>query len=148
MATIEGGGEGDLSAVAVVRGVELRWIGGGAAGGLVVARSVDCRWIGGGEVEGFGGRVAVVVKWGLDEWQWRSNCHIVGGDINASTLSSFVTHRAFSCRRASSRCSVIGLNVNVFGGLDALSSLFVVPPRLLPLLHCHQHHRQHCCHRS
>ncbi len=33
---VEGGGEGDLSAVAVVRAVELRWIGGGAVGGLVV----------------------------------------------------------------------------------------------------------------
>ena len=29
---------------------------------------VDWWWIGGGEVEGVGGRVAVVVKWGLDEW--------------------------------------------------------------------------------
>ncbi len=33
---IEGGGEGDLSAVAVARAVELRWIGGGAVGGLAV----------------------------------------------------------------------------------------------------------------
>ncbi len=32
----EGGGEGDLSAMAVARGVELRWIGGGAVGGLAV----------------------------------------------------------------------------------------------------------------
>ncbi len=30
----EGGGEGDLSAVEVARGVELRWIGGGAVSGL------------------------------------------------------------------------------------------------------------------
>ncbi len=33
---IEGGGEGNLSAVAVARAVELRWIGGGAVGGLAV----------------------------------------------------------------------------------------------------------------
>jgi hypothetical protein len=33
---VEGGGKGDLSAVAVARAVELRWIGGGAVGGLAV----------------------------------------------------------------------------------------------------------------
>jgi hypothetical protein len=33
---IEGGGEGNLSAVAVARAVELRWIGGGAVGRLAV----------------------------------------------------------------------------------------------------------------
>jgi hypothetical protein len=32
----EGGGEGDLSAVAVARAVESRWIGGGAVNGLAV----------------------------------------------------------------------------------------------------------------
>ncbi len=32
----EGSGEGDLSAVAVTRGVELQWIGCGAVGGLAV----------------------------------------------------------------------------------------------------------------
>jgi hypothetical protein len=32
----EGGGEGNLSAVAVARAVELRWIGGGGVSGLVV----------------------------------------------------------------------------------------------------------------
>ncbi len=48
----EGGGEGDLSAVAVARA----W----SCSGLVVARSMDLWWIGGGEVEGVGGRVAVV----------------------------------------------------------------------------------------
>ena len=32
----EGGGEGDLSAVAVARAVELWWIGGGAVSGLAV----------------------------------------------------------------------------------------------------------------
>ncbi len=31
-----GGGKGNLSAVAVVRAMELRWIGGGAVGGLAV----------------------------------------------------------------------------------------------------------------
>ena len=111
--------------------MELRWIGGGAL--------VDWRWIGGGKVEGVGDRVAVVVEWGSDEWQWQSNYHIVVGGINASTLLSFVTPRAFSCRHASSRCSVVGLDDNVFGGLDALLSLFVVLPRLLLPLHCHQH---------
>ncbi len=104
----------------------------------MAARLVDWRWIGGGEVKGVGGRVAVVVEWGSDEWQWRSNYHIVVGGINASMLLLFVTHRTFSCRRASSRCSIVGLDVNVFGGLDALSSLFVVPPCLLLPLHCHQ----------
>ncbi len=104
----------------------------------MVVRSVNWRWIGGGKVEGVGGRVAVVVEWGSDEWRWRSNYHIVIGGIDALTLSSFVTRHAFSCRRASSRCSVVGLDVNVFGSLGASSSLFVVPPRLLPPLHCHQ----------
>ena len=33
---VEGSGEGTLSAVAVARAVELRWIGGDAFGGLVV----------------------------------------------------------------------------------------------------------------
>jgi hypothetical protein len=33
---VEGGGEGDLSAVAVARAVELWWIGGGAVNGLAV----------------------------------------------------------------------------------------------------------------
>jgi hypothetical protein len=109
---------------------------------------VDWRWIGGGEVKGVGGRVAVVVEWGSDEWRWRSNYHIVIGGIEASTSSSFIMRRAFSCHRASSRCSVVGLDVNVFGGLDASSSLFVVPPRLLTPLHCHQHRRRHCHRRS
>jgi hypothetical protein len=110
----------------------------------VVARLVDWRWIGGGKVKGVGDRVAVVVEWGLDEWWWRSNYHIVIGGINALTSSSFVTRRTFSCHRASSRCSVVGLNANVFGSLDASSSLFVLPPRLLPPLHCHQRCRRHC----
>ncbi len=86
----------------------------------MVGRSVDWQWIGGGEVEGVGSRVAVVVEWGSDEWQWQLNYHIIVGGIDASTSSSFVTCRALSCRRASSRCSVVGLDVNVFGGLDAL----------------------------
>ncbi len=106
----------------------------------MVAQLVDWWWIGGGEVEGVGGRVAVVVEGGLDESRWRSNYHIVVGGINALTLLLFVTRHAFSCHRASSRCSIVGLNVNVFGGLDASLSLFVMPPRLLPPLHCHQHH--------
>jgi hypothetical protein len=106
---------------------------------LVVMWLLDWNWwwIGGGKVDSDGGRVAVVVEWGLDEWRWRSNYHIVVGGIDALTSSLFVTRRAFSCHRTSSRCSVVGLNVNVFGGLDALLSLFVVLPRLLPPLHCH-----------
>ncbi len=36
----EGGGKGDMSVVAVVRVVELRWIGGGTVGGL----AVDWQW--------------------------------------------------------------------------------------------------------
>ncbi len=104
----------------------------------MVARSVDWRWVGGGKVEGVGGRVAVVVEWGLDEWQWRSNYHIAVGGIDASTLLLFVMRRTFSCHRDSSRCSIVGLDINVFGGLDASLSLIVVPPCLLPPLHCHQ----------
>ncbi len=103
-----------------------------------MTRLVDWRWIGGGKIKDVGSRVTVVVEWGLEEWRWRSNYHIVVGGIDALTLLLFVTCRAFSCRRASSRCSVVGLDVNVFGSLDALSSLFVVPPRLLLPLQCHQ----------
>jgi hypothetical protein len=33
---VEGRDKGDLSAVAVARAVELRWIGGGTVGGLAV----------------------------------------------------------------------------------------------------------------
>ncbi len=113
-----------------------------------MARSVDWQWIGGGKVEGVGGRVAVVVEWGLDEWRWWSNYHIVVGGIDTLTLSSFIMRCAFSCRRASSHCSIVGLDVNVFGGLDTSLSLFVEPPRLLPPLHCHQRRRQHCLHWS
>jgi hypothetical protein len=40
----EGGGKGDLSAVAVARAVESRWIGGGAVSGL----AVDWWWRGRG----------------------------------------------------------------------------------------------------
>ncbi len=40
----EGGGEGDLSAVAVARAVDLRWIGGGVVSGL----AVDWWWRGRG----------------------------------------------------------------------------------------------------
>ena len=35
---------------------------------------MDWRWIGGGKVEGVGDRVAVVVKWGSDEWQGQWSC--------------------------------------------------------------------------
>jgi hypothetical protein len=82
--------------------------------------------------------VARAVEWGSGEWRQRLNYHIIVGDINALTLSLFVTRRAFSCRRASSRCSIVGLDVNVFGVLKALSSLFVVPPQLLLPLHSYQ----------
>ncbi len=44
--------------------------GGGEGGGVVV----DWRWIVGGKVEGVGGRVTVVVEWGLAvNWQWRTS---------------------------------------------------------------------------
>jgi hypothetical protein len=33
---VDGGGEGNLSAVAVARAVELQWIDGGTVGGLAV----------------------------------------------------------------------------------------------------------------
>jgi hypothetical protein len=58
------------------------------------------------------------------------NYHIVVGDIDASSSSSFVTRRAFSLRHASYRCSVVGLDVNVFGGFNASLSLFIVRRRL------------------
>jgi hypothetical protein len=51
------------------------------------------------------------------------NYHIVVGGIEASSSLSFFT------RRASSRCSVVGLEVNVFGGFDVSPSLFVVRRR-------------------
>jgi hypothetical protein len=67
-----------------------------------------------------------------------------------------------SCRRASSRCSIVisvvvdivivGLDVNIIRGVDTLSKPFVPLPRLLPLLRCHCHHcprrRYHCCRHS
>jgi hypothetical protein len=40
---------------------------------LVVAWWVDWQWIGGGEVKGVGSGDAVVVKWGSDDWRWRSS---------------------------------------------------------------------------
>jgi hypothetical protein len=77
------------------------------------------------------------------------NYHIVVGVIDASSSSSlFITRRAFSRRLASSRCSVVGLDVNVVGDFDASSSLFVVPPRLLPPLHCRLRRRRRCRRRS
>ncbi len=106
----------------------------------MVARLADWQWIGGGKVKGVGSRVTMVVKWGLEEWWWRSNYHIIVGGIDASTLLLFVMRHTFSCRRASSRCSIVGRNANVFGSLDASLSLLVVPPRLLLPLHCHQRH--------
>ncbi len=65
-----------------------------------------------------------------------------------------------SCHRASSRCSIvisivvevviIGLDVDVIGGFNVSSKLFILPLRLLPPLcrHCHccchcGHHRRH-----
>ncbi len=114
----------------------------------MVARLVDWWWIGGDKVEGVGGRVAVVVKWGSDKWQWQSNYHIVVGGINALMPLLFVMRRAFSCCRISSRCSVVGLDVNLFGSLDTSSSLFVVLPCLLLPFHCHQCCCQHCHRRS
>jgi hypothetical protein len=49
---------------------------GGESGGV----AVDWRWIGGGKVKEVGGRVAVVVKWGSDEWQWRLSGGGSGGE--------------------------------------------------------------------
>ncbi len=57
------------------------------------------------------------------------NYHTVIGGIDALSSSLFFTRRAFSRRRTSSRCSVVSLNVNVFGSFDVLSSLFVVRRR-------------------
>jgi hypothetical protein len=67
---------------------------------------------------------------------------IVIGGLNALLLLFFIMRRVFSCRHASSCCSVVGLDINIVGGFDALLSLFVVllclllQLRLLPLLHC------------
>ena len=41
---------------------------------------MEWRWIGGGKVEGVEGRVAVVVKWGSDEWQWQLSGSGGGGE--------------------------------------------------------------------
>ncbi len=43
--------------------------------------AVDGRWIGGGEIESIGGRGAVVVEWGSDEWRWRSSGGVIGHGI-------------------------------------------------------------------
>jgi hypothetical protein len=64
------------------------------------------------------------------------NYHIVVSDIDALLPLLFITCCTFSLHRASYRCSVVSLDVNVFGGLDALLSLFV--------MRCH-HHLFHCC---
>ncbi len=60
--------------------MQWRWQEGWSCGGLVVARLVDWQWIGGGKVKSVGGRVAVVVEWGSDEWQWRSSGSGGGGE--------------------------------------------------------------------
>jgi hypothetical protein len=73
------------------------------------------------------------------------NYHIVVGDIDASLSLLFVTRRAFFLCRASYRCSVVGLDVNIFGGLDALSPLFVV--RCRHHLCCRCHRRRRSCRR-
>jgi hypothetical protein len=52
---------------------------------------VDWRWIGGGEVEGVGGRVAVVVEWGSDEWRWRGGGG--EGDLGAVAVARAVELR-------------------------------------------------------
>ena len=56
----------------------------------------------------------------------QTNYHIIIGGINALLSLSFFTCCAFSRRYASSRCSVVGLDVNIFGGFVVLPSLFVV----------------------
>jgi hypothetical protein len=92
-----------------------------------------------------------------------SRCSVVGLDVNVvggfGALSLCLScHRASSCRRASSRHSivvfvvvvvvvvVIGLDVDVVGGFEASSTSFVLPPRLLPPLHCCRRHCLHPCH--
>jgi hypothetical protein len=60
-----------------------------------VARLVDWRWIGGGEVKGVGGRVAVVVKWGSDKWQWWLSGGGSGGEGSGEgNLSAVAVARA------------------------------------------------------
>ncbi len=57
--------------------------------------AVDWRWIGGGKVEGVGGRVVVVVEWGLDEWQWWLGGGGGGGEGGGKgNLSGVVVARA------------------------------------------------------
>ncbi len=64
----EHGGKGNLSAVAVARVVEWRWVGGGKGKGVDGRVAVEWRWIGGDKGEGVGGRVvararALAVEW-------------------------------------------------------------------------------------
>ncbi len=51
------------------------------------------------EVEGVGGRVAVVVKWGSDKWRWRS-CGSGGGGEGGGkgNLSAVAVARAVELR--------------------------------------------------
>jgi hypothetical protein len=53
--------------------------------------AVDWRWIGDDEVEGVGGRVVVVVKWGWNKWRWQSSGggggHEGSGEGNLSAVA-------------------------------------------------------------
>ncbi len=61
--------------------------------------AVDWRWIGGGKVEEVGGRVAVVVKWGSDEWRWWSSGGGSGGEGGGKgDLSAVVVARGVELR--------------------------------------------------
>ncbi len=65
----------------------------------MVARSVDWRWISGGEVKGVGGRVVVVVEWGLDKWWWRSSGGDGGGEGGGKgNLSAVAVERGVELR--------------------------------------------------
>jgi hypothetical protein len=61
--------------------------------------AVDWGWIGGGKVKGAGGRVAVVVEWGLDEWRWQSSGSGGGGEGGGEgNLSAVAVARAVELR--------------------------------------------------
>jgi hypothetical protein len=57
-----GGGEGNLSGVAVARAVEWWWIGGGKGKGVCGRVAVEWWWIGGGKGKVVSGRVVAKAR--------------------------------------------------------------------------------------
>jgi hypothetical protein len=144
-----------------------RWIGGGLVVARLMVLAVEWRlWSSGGPTSGIGGRIttsSLVVS----THQRRRRLSRAPPSLAAVPppaapslvltlmyLAVWTRRRlCLSCRRASSRHSivisvvvdvvVVGLDVDVIGGFNASAKPFVLPPRLLPPLHCGCHH----CHR-